>query len=95
MSTGALLLNCAAVAAALYDGKILIWDIALADQRIYGGSFTMVIFAVVVTAAFTALPGIWGIRLALAGRRAALLVGLISLALSAVGFVILAAAFIP
>jgi hypothetical protein len=90
-----ILLNLVAVAAAVWDGKILVVDIALADKRIYGGGWATVIFAVVVSAAFSALPGIVGMRLALARRRAAIAVALVSLGASAAGFVILTAAFTP
>jgi hypothetical protein len=96
MRTAALFLNAVAILAALYDSKILVWDIAVADVRqASGGRFT-VAFAVLVSAAFVSLPALLGMRWALAGRPgASLAVALLSLALSAGGFVILASAFTP
>jgi len=85
-----------AALAALYDSKILIWDIAVADVRIYSGSWGMVIFAVLVSAGFVALPLVLGTRFVRAGRsKMAALIAVGSLVSSAVGFVILQAAFIP
>jgi hypothetical protein len=85
-----------AALAALYDSKILVWDIAVADLRAGSGGWGTVIFAIIVSAAFIALPTLIGVRFVLAGRStAALLVALGSLALSALGFVVLSAAFTP
>ncbi len=92
----ALFLVALASLAALYDSKILIWDIALADLRIHSGGWGTVIVAVVVSAGFVALPLVVGLRWALKGRpTAAMLISAGSLALSVVGFVVLSAAFTP
>lgn len=92
----AVVLLALAALAALYDSKILIWDIAYADVRIYSGSWATVIFAVIVSAGFVALPLGFGIRSLRAGRsKLAAGIAAASLALSVVGFVILQAAFIP
>jgi hypothetical protein len=96
MRATAVVCNVAALAACLYDGKILVWDIAVADLRAGSGGVAIVVFAVVVTAAFVMLPLAGGLRWALMGRTgAAMLAALVSLALSGGGFAILAAAFIP
>jgi hypothetical protein len=86
------LINVAAILAALYDSKLLVWDIAGEDFRRGQGSVLMVAIAVVVSAAFLALP-VFGLRAA--SNTAGLVMGLASLALSAGGFVILSAAFTP
>lgn len=85
-----------AALAALYDSKILIWDIAVGDLRIYSGSWGEVIFAVVVSAGFVALPIVLGTRFLRRGHgKAAALIAVGSLALSALGFAILSTAFTP
>ncbi len=96
MRAAALLCNLAAVAAAVFDGKLLLWDLAVGDLRQGNGGVPAVIGAAIVSAAFVALPLAVGLRWANAGRAsAALATGMASLALSAAGFVILAAAFTP
>jgi hypothetical protein len=92
----AVIANLSAALAALYDGKILVWDIAVADLRAGSGGAATVVFAVIVSAAFTALPVAVGLRWAISGRAgAALLVALASLLMSGGGFVILTTAFTP
>jgi hypothetical protein len=96
MRATAVVCNVAALVACLYDGKILVWDIAVADLRAGSGGIAVVGFAVLVTAAFALLPLAGGLRWALMGRAgAAMLAALASLALSGAGFAILAAAFTP
>ena len=89
-------LNILAIVAALYDGKILVWDISYADVRQGTGFWTPVILSLVVSIAFAAYPAAIGLRLAQQERTgAAIAVALSSLLMSAAGFVILQAAFTP
>jgi hypothetical protein len=95
MRVVAIVFSILATAAALYDGKLLVWDIAVGDLRQGNGGVLMVILSVLVTAAFLALPLWAGLRWASPRPWLALGASLASLVLSAIGFYILAAAFTP
>jgi hypothetical protein len=87
------LLLLLATLAALYDSKILVWDIAVADLRAGSGGWPTVIFAVVVSLGFVLLPLYLGLRAR--SKKVAILIAVGSLLLSALGFVVLSAAFTP
>ena len=87
------LLLALAALAALYDSKILVWDIAVADLRAGSGGWPTVVFALLVSAGFVLLPLYLGLRAR--QKRIAILIAGGSILLSILGFVVLSAAFTP
>jgi len=77
-------LNLVAAAVALYDGKLLVWDIAVADWRAGSSGVLTLAATVAVTLAFVALP-LFGLSSARGHENRSLVIGLISLAVGAGG----------